>query len=141
MALSCKGSGLSNRAPSGEEGVGISLELSQNGNAEALTSLWAASFHITDAPNETSAPNASAYQHLAVASAAWVDIWMTKALDGGALLTADPVSWAFFRSGVDAQRLGDRERAQVQLHVIEATESVDRKIPEAAYRSVSAHPF
>jgi tetratricopeptide (TPR) repeat protein len=99
--------------PPGEEGVGISLELSQNGNAEALTSLWAASFHITDAPNDTSAPNASAYQHLAVASAAWVDIWMTKALDGGALLTADPVSWAFFRSGVDAQRLGDRERAQV----------------------------
>ena len=50
--------------PSGEEGVGISLELSQNGNAEALTSLWAASFHITDAPNETSAPNASAPANL-----------------------------------------------------------------------------
>jgi tetratricopeptide (TPR) repeat protein len=99
--------------PSGEEGVGISLELSQNGNAEALTSLWAASFHITDTPNASTAPNASAYQHLAVASAAWVDIWMTKALDGGALLTSDPVSWAFFRSGVDAQRLGDRDRAQV----------------------------
>lgn len=98
--------------PSGEEGVGISLELSQNGNAEALTSLWAASFHITDPPNASSAPNASAYQHLAVASAAWVDIWMTKSLDGGALLTSDPVSWAFFRSGVDAQRLGDRDRAQ-----------------------------
>jgi tetratricopeptide (TPR) repeat protein len=93
--------------PAGEEGVGISLELSQNGGAEALTSLWAASFHLSGAPN------ANAYQHLAVASAAWVDIWMAKALDGGALLTADPVSWAFFRSGVDAQRLGDRDRAQV----------------------------
>ena len=99
--------------PSGEEGVGISLELSQNGNAEALTSLWAASFHITDAPTAGNAPNASSYQHLAVASAAWVDIWMTKALDGGGLLTSDPVSWAFFRSGVDAQRLGDRDRAEV----------------------------
>jgi tetratricopeptide (TPR) repeat protein len=93
--------------PAGEEGVGISLELSQNGDAEALTSLWAASFHLTGAPDAT------AYQHLAVACAAWVDIWMTKALDGGALLTGDPQSWAFFRSGVDAQRLGDRKRAQV----------------------------
>lgn len=93
--------------PPGEEGVGISLELSQNGDAEALTSLWAASFHLTGAPN----PNA--YQNLAVACAAWADIWMTKAVDGGGLLTNDPQSWAFFRSGVDAQRLGDRNRAQV----------------------------
>ncbi|MBV9604465.1 MAG: tetratricopeptide repeat protein [Solirubrobacterales bacterium] len=93
--------------PAGEEGVGISLELSQNGDAEALTSLWAASFHLTGAPN------ANAYQNLAVACAAWVDIWMTKAVDGAGLLTSDPQSWAFFRSGVDAQRLGDRKRAQV----------------------------
>ena len=92
--------------PAGEEGVGISLELSQNGDAEALASLWAASFHLIGAPNPT------AYQQLAVAGAAWVDIWMTKALDGGALLTEDPQSWAFFRSGMDAQRLGDRKRAQ-----------------------------
>jgi tetratricopeptide (TPR) repeat protein len=105
--------------PSGEEGVGISLELSQNGNAEALTSLWAASFHLTGAPN------ASAYQHLAVASAAWADIWMTKAVDGGALLTGDPVSWAFFRSGVDAQRLGDRERAQVLYEQALAADSTN----------------
>jgi tetratricopeptide (TPR) repeat protein len=93
--------------PAGEEGVGISLELSQNGDAEALTSLWAASFHLTGAPN----PNA--YQNLAVACAAWADIWMTKAVDGAGLLTNDPQSWAFFRSGVDAQRLGDRNRARV----------------------------
>jgi tetratricopeptide (TPR) repeat protein len=93
--------------PAGDEGVGLSLELSHNGDAEALTSLWAASFHLTGVPNP------AAYQHLAVAGAAWVDIGMTKALDGGALLTADPQSWAFFRSGVDAQRLGDRKRAQV----------------------------
>ena len=93
--------------PAGEEGVGVSLELSQNGDAEALTSLWAASFHLCGEPN------ANAYQHLAVACAAWVDIWMTKALDGAGLLTGDPVSWAFFRSGVDAQRLGDHERARV----------------------------
>ncbi len=93
--------------PAGEEGVGVSLELSQNGDAEALTSLWAASFHLGGAPN----PNA--YQNLAVACAAWVDIWMTKSVDGAGLLTNDPQSWAFFRSGVDAQRLGDRKRAQV----------------------------
>ena len=93
--------------PAGEEGVGISLELSQNGDAEALQSFWAASFHATGDSNAT------AYQQLAVACAAWVDIWMTKALDAGGLLTSDPQSWAFFRSGVDAQRLGDRKRAQV----------------------------
>lgn len=91
--------------PAGEEGVGISLELSQNGDAEALQSFWGASFHYTGDSNPT------AYQHLAVACAAWVDIWMTKALDAGGLLTSDPQSWAFFRSGVDAQRLGDRARS------------------------------
>ena len=93
--------------PAGEEGVGISLELSKNGDAEALTSMWGASFHC--APQS----NATAYQQLAVASAAWVDIQMTKALDAGGLLTSDPQSWAFFRSGMDAQRLGDPKRAQV----------------------------
>ncbi|MBV9416984.1 MAG: tetratricopeptide repeat protein, partial [Solirubrobacterales bacterium] len=93
--------------PAGEEGVGISLELSQNDDAEALQSFWAASYH------STGDSNATAYQQLAVACAAWVDIWMTKALAAGGLLTNDPQSWAFFRSGVDAQRLGDRKRAQV----------------------------
>jgi tetratricopeptide (TPR) repeat protein len=93
--------------PAGEEGVGISLELSRNGDAEALTSLWGESFHCT------AGSNATAYQQLAVASAAWVDIQMTKALDAGGLLTSDPQSWAFFRSGMDAQRLGDAKRAQV----------------------------
>ncbi len=93
--------------PAGEEGVGISLELSKNGDAEALTSLWAESFHCA------ADSNATAYQQLAVASAAWVDIQMTQALDPGGLLTSDPQSWAFFRSGVDAQRLGDRDRARV----------------------------
>jgi tetratricopeptide (TPR) repeat protein len=92
--------------PAGEEGVGISLELSKNGDAETLTSVWAASYHLTGRSNP------SAYQHLAVACAAWVDIWMTKALGGGGLLTRDPQSWAFFRSGMDAQRLGDRDRAR-----------------------------
>lgn len=92
--------------PAGEEGVGVSLELSQNGDALALRSFWAASF---DCPKDS---NATAYQQLAVACAAWADIWMTQALDGSGLLTADPQSWAFFRSGMDAQRLGEGERAQ-----------------------------
>ena len=92
--------------PGGDEGVGISLELSQNGDAVALQSFWAESYHYTGDSDAT------AYQHLAVACAAWVDIWMTKALDAGGLLTSDPHSWAFFRSGVDAQRLGDRKRAR-----------------------------
>lgn len=93
--------------PAGDEGVGISLELSQNGQAEALTSLWAESFHC---PADSSP---TAYQQLAVASAAWVDIEMTKAFDPGGLLTTNAQSWAFFRTGMDAQRLGDPKRAQV----------------------------
>ena len=51
--------------PPGEEGVGISLELSQNGDAEALRSFWAASFHCAGDSNAT------AYQQLAVPCAAW----------------------------------------------------------------------
>jgi tetratricopeptide (TPR) repeat protein len=93
--------------PAGAEGVGISLELTQNGAPEAMISLWSASFDLCGADP------VSAYQHLAVACAAWVDIWMAKALDDAAMLTADPQSWAFFRSGVDAQRLGDVHRAQM----------------------------
>lgn len=92
--------------PAGEEGVGISLELSQNGDAVALWSFWGASF---DCAKDSCA---TAYQQLAVACAAWADIWMTKALDDGGLLTSDPQSWAFFRSGIEAQRLAERERAQ-----------------------------
>ena len=93
--------------PQGVEGVGVSLELSQNGGAQALVSFWADSFDLTGQNP------ADSYQHLAVPAAAWVDIWMAKALDGDALLTGDPQSWAFFRAGVDAQRLGDTQRAAV----------------------------
>jgi tetratricopeptide (TPR) repeat protein len=92
--------------PPGEEGVGISLELSQNGDAVALWSFWGASF---DCAKDSTA---TAYQQLAVACAAWADIWMTKTLGGG-LLTDDPQSWAFFRCGLDAQRLDNGERAQI----------------------------
>lgn len=92
--------------PAGAEGVGISLELSQNGGARALISFWADRLEVnTDR-------GVRDYQQLAVACAAWVDIWMAKSLNGDALLTGDPQSWAFFRAGVDAQRLGDSERAR-----------------------------
>jgi tetratricopeptide (TPR) repeat protein len=92
--------------PAGAEGVGISLELSQNGGACAVISFWA------DPLDLKADGGVRDYHHLAVACAAWVDIWMAKSLDGDALLTGDPQSWAFFRVGVDAQRLGDSGRAR-----------------------------
>jgi tetratricopeptide (TPR) repeat protein len=93
--------------PKGTEGVGLSLELSKGGGAEALITFWSKSFGLdgTDV--------ADAYQHLAVPAAAWVDIWMAKAIDGENLLTGDPQSWAFFRSGVDQQRIGDLDGARI----------------------------
>jgi tetratricopeptide (TPR) repeat protein len=101
--------------PAGAEGVGISLELSQNGGAEALISFWGSSLGPGDDHDQGADQDqdASQYQRLATASAAWVDIWIVKALGGKAMLTADPQSWAFFRSGCEAQRLGDSDRALV----------------------------
>jgi len=92
--------------PAGAEGVGISLELSRGGGAEALITFWAAPFLLG------AAEPAEAFQHLAVAAGAWVDIWMAKAVQGDDLLTGDPQSWAFFRSGVDWQRLGYNDKAR-----------------------------
>lgn len=92
--------------PAGAEGLGLSLELSRDGSAEALITLWGAPFLVKgEGP-------ADDFQHLSVPAAAWVDIWMVKALQRDELLTGDPQSWTFFRSGVDWQRLGDLSRAR-----------------------------
>lgn len=90
------------------EGSGISLEFKSDRGYEALITFWAKALAVD--------PNASlteVYRSLAVASAAWTDHWVATQLREGELLTADPQSWALFRSGVDAQRLGDEERARV----------------------------
>ena len=92
--------------PAGGEGPGLSLELDRQQNCEALITFWAASLKIDSDP----APRA--YQSLAVAAAAWADHTVANALGGDDLLTADPQSWAYFRCGVDAQRLGDDPRAR-----------------------------
>lgn len=93
--------------PAGAEGVGISLELGNNGGCEALITFWAAPLDLAGAEP------ARVYQSLAVASAAWVDHRMVTAVGGDELLTADPQSWAYFRCGVDAQRLGEGRRARL----------------------------
>jgi tetratricopeptide (TPR) repeat protein len=93
--------------PPGAEGRGISLELSQQTGYEALITFWAGSLVIPD-----DAPAAKAYGTLAVAAAAWVDHWMVRILGKGDLLTNDPQSWAVFRCGLDAQRLGEEKRAR-----------------------------
>jgi tetratricopeptide (TPR) repeat protein len=93
--------------PAGTEGPGISLELSRQTGFEALITFWAGPLGVGRAAA------ADVYRSLAVASAAWVDHWMAKTIGGDDLLTHDPQSWSFFRCGVDAQRLGDEERARV----------------------------
>lgn len=94
--------------PAGAEGRGISLELSQQTGYEALITFWAGALAVTE-----DATAAKAYGTLAVAAAAWVDHWMVQILDDGDLLTNDPQSWAVFRCGMDAQRLGEEDRARV----------------------------
>lgn len=97
--------------PLGAQGAGISLELSRGGGAEALITFWGLPFGLT--PDQTGVPTADYYQQLAVAAAAWVDIWLAKAIDGKELLTGDPQSWAFFRTGVVCQQLGHTKRARM----------------------------
>jgi tetratricopeptide (TPR) repeat protein len=91
--------------PAGTDGVGLSLELDREGGYEALITFWAHGFELDEVESM------DVYRELAVASAAWVDIWMAKAIDGKDLLTADPQSWACFRLGLERQELGDVDGA------------------------------
>ena len=91
--------------PQGAEGVGISLELSSQAGDEVIVPLWAESFELHGRTP------VDAYQQLAVPAAACVDMFMARDLGADALLTFDQESWAFFRTGLDAQRLGDTKRA------------------------------
>lgn len=93
--------------PEGAEGAGISLELNQQEDYEALITFWAAPLGI-----ERKTTIAAAYQHLAIAAAAWADHRMASAVGGDDLLTGDPQSWAVFRCGVDAQRRGEEKCAR-----------------------------
>jgi tetratricopeptide (TPR) repeat protein len=90
------------------EGRGISIEFKSERGYEALITFWANALAVDPKATPT-----EVYRSLAVASAAWADHWATTQLLGGELLTKDPQSWALFRCGVDAQRLGDEERALV----------------------------
>jgi tetratricopeptide (TPR) repeat protein len=94
--------------PASDEGRGISLELSQQSGFAALITFWARPLAV-----DKDATAAEVYRALAVASAAWVDHWTATTIGDGDLLTPDPQSWAVFRCGLDAQRLGDEERARV----------------------------
>jgi tetratricopeptide (TPR) repeat protein len=95
--------------PAGKEGPGISLELGRENGFEALITFWARPLGLSGDPTQ----DMDVYRSLAVASAAWVDHWMVRTVGGGDLLTGDPQSWAYFRCGLDAQRLGDEERARI----------------------------
>ena len=109
--------------PEGNRGAGISLELSQGDAAKALVSFWADDFQpplaSTAAPGPAvqgsqtgaDAKPADAYQQLAIASAAWTDHWVSTLVGGDALLSQDPLSWAYFRAGVECQRAGQLDAA------------------------------
>lgn len=107
--------------PAGAEGCGISLELIQGGSARALVTFWAVSVGPGQADDNPAvggqavnpASPTDAYRELAVAAAAWTDHWMVKLIGGDHLLTDDPLSWAYFRAGMESQRLGNSRRASV----------------------------
>jgi tetratricopeptide (TPR) repeat protein len=90
--------------PKGPEGPGISLALSRDGGIDHLYTFWAKPLGLPEIES------ASCYQQLAIAAAAWVDFRLADA-DREQLLTADPLSWVYFRSAVEAQRLGQERRA------------------------------
>jgi tetratricopeptide (TPR) repeat protein len=85
--------------PPGARGVGIALALRREDGYDSLEVLWAKPLQVADT-------GASAYQSLTVPAAAWVDHRLTRALKGK-LLSRDPLSWAFFRAGMERHRLGD----------------------------------
>ncbi len=92
--------------PAGEEGPGISLELTIQGGYDSLVTFWANPLGLSKVDSIV------AYQHLAIVAAAWVDHRMVSALDGENLLTRDPQSWALFSSGVQWQRQGNQQLAR-----------------------------
>jgi tetratricopeptide (TPR) repeat protein len=92
--------------PAGAQGPGISLELTIQGGYDSLVTFWANPLGLSKVVSIT------AYQHLAIVAAAWVDHRMVNAMDGENLLTSDPQSWAFFSSGVEWQRQGNYKLAR-----------------------------
>lgn len=105
--------------PDGNKGAGISLELSQGDAAKALVSFWANDLDAPAAGGTQTPPGepgsqdggngkpTDPYQQLAIASAAWTDHWVSTLVGGDALLSRDPLSWAYFRAGVDCQQAGE----------------------------------
>ncbi len=80
--------------PQGNQGTGISLELSQGDAAKALVSFWADDFrpHVASVAAPAPAVNGAAaatdantqdpYDQLAIASAAWADHWVSTLVGG-----------------------------------------------------------
>jgi hypothetical protein len=85
--------------PAGDAGAGVSLALRSEDTYDSLTALWAIPFEIRG-------DGVSPYQRMVIPAAAWSDYCLTRAL-GGRLLSRDPLSWAFFRAGLERQRMGE----------------------------------
>jgi tetratricopeptide (TPR) repeat protein len=90
--------------PAGDSGAGVSLALRSEDTYDSLTALWAIPFEIQS-------DGTSPYQRMVIPAAAWSDYCLTRAL-GGRLLSRDPLSWAFFRAGLERQRLGEDDAAR-----------------------------
>lgn len=85
--------------PPGTAGPGLSIAMRQNDGYDAAAALWAVPLEITQ--NEP-----AAYQRLAIPAAAWADHRMATAFNER-LLSTNAVSWAFFRMGLECERIGD----------------------------------
>src|ERR1017187_7937655 len=90
--------------PNGAGGVGITLALRREDGYDSLGALWAEPLQVTGT-------GALAYERTTVPAAAWGDHRLPRALNGK-LLSRDPMSWAFFRAGLERHRVGETAAAR-----------------------------
>jgi hypothetical protein len=91
--------------PASMAGPGISLAFRHDRTYASSTALWAESYGVDEF-------GTWAYQRLAIPAGAWADHQITAAL-GGTLLSSSPVSWAFFRAGLERDRVGEADAARL----------------------------
>lgn len=88
-------------------GGGVSLELHEGGDSRGAATLWASRFWLPIGEDVGS------LQGLMVPAAAWVSHVVTKETGGKNLAASDATSWALFKAGVEHQRAGEFERAEL----------------------------
>jgi tetratricopeptide (TPR) repeat protein len=92
--------------PKGEDGRGVSVELTSKGQQLGSTTVWERDF---EAPDD----DVRSFQALAVPTAAWIDHLIAETQGRrNSLLSRDPRSWMMFKTGAAWQESGNYGRAK-----------------------------